>query len=491
MTGNVRFNALPSEVQRTSAKDAAPLKRQSSKIFSRSISKIDLKENTPSKTAEKTDHTYGEIAKPPSSGSEESLTRSVSFSNRSESDTTENIDGIAKEMINNHISTPSLHLETFKSLFGVKGTDGNIHNLNEIKIIYLRMCEFANASGASPDIMIEQLKQGVKVANEIASPDFKDNKKEYSANDLAALDWFIRAQHAKMRKLYLKGATKIPDPDHHLAQFILQVRGKNHGNETREKGPYPRESSHQPENRSQIRSTTIHCANGEKICFSSDNKKALLREGIHEENIHFYDQVALGIDVSGKGLTPPGKESGTYLFMLLKEGTTPVVYLKAESNSAAPIEGKYGNKSELAKEKFEHGLHIYKKFVPVNEGGAFPDLKEDKLPSNILNHLKKIDILKGEKNTPLRQSYDNLQKTTEFSNNYALPQLKAHLENQLKPDVKIEKDQEDKIKSLLTEIETVLDQGKTNSEFPIIPRSREVILPSLQEMLDNKTVFSP
>lgn len=157
MTDNVRFSSLPSKVQRTSPKDAAPLKRQSSKILSRTVSQINLKETSPSRTTEKTHQTFGKAqVKPPSSTSEASSTHSISLS--PESSTTESVNDIAQELINDHISTPSLHLETFKALFGVKGEDGSIENLNEVKIIYLRMCEFANASGASPDIMLDAVK---------------------------------------------------------------------------------------------------------------------------------------------------------------------------------------------------------------------------------------------------------------------------------------------------------------------------------------------
>jgi hypothetical protein len=249
----------------------------------------------------------------------------------------------------------------------------------------------------------------------------------------------------------------------------------------------------------------------------------LINSGVKDENIHLYSEIALGIDVSGKDangnkLTPPGKESGTYLVMLMNDGNTPYAYLKAEGHSAAPIERKYGDKDELAIAKLKHGMQLYKKFVPVAEGGTFPDLKEDKLPSNILLHLKEVKLLSGEKYTPLRESYENLQKTTQLKNNYALPQLKKHLENQLNhlelenqlnnlkkselplssklykemdDNIKIVQSDINKINIVLVDINKVFDDSKTlnQSAFPLIPRSREVILPSLHEMLDNKTTF--
>ncbi len=494
VSNKVSFSSPDNIPEKTSSKKDAFV-RKKSEIFTRKSSQVNLAEKTPiSDTAKKTNQTYAEAPHDASTTSSIS-THSANVSNTSEDSTTESVDQVGQEVINEHVASPTVHLETFKTLFGIVGEDGKISNLNEVKIIYLRMCEFANASGATPDIMVQQLKRGMEVANEIASPDFKNNTKEYSANDLAAFDWFIRAQHAKMGQLYLKGATKIPDPDHRIAQFILQVRGMNHGNETREVGPYPRGSSHQPEDRDAIKNSAIALPNNHGIAFSQEGKQKLLKARVKEENIHVYADVALGIDVSGKNLTPPGKKSGTYLFMLVndvKHGT-PVIFMKAESNSAAPIEGKYGNKSELSKEKFEHGIHLYKKFMPANEGGAFPDLKEDKLSSHILVLLKGVKLLEGGPNTPLRESYDNLQKTTQFKNDYALPQLKAHLENQLKPDVKLEKGQKEKILALLEAVNEALDNSQklNKSTHPIVPRSREVILPSLHEMLQNKTTFAP
>lgn len=501
MTNKVSFHSDPLipdiDIQKVAPKKDAFVRRKS-EIFTRRSSQVNLSQKSPlSNAAEKTNNVHEKTPLTTSTTSTNSNHR-INLSKSDEDSTTDGVDQIAQKEFNETQSTSNSHLEPFKELFGVKGKDGNIENMKEIKIIYQRMGEFAIHSGTDPDNMVKQLKRGIDVAKEIASPEFKDNKKEYSAKDLAAFDWFIRAQHAKMKQLYLKGATKIPDPDHRIAQFTLQVKGRHLGTEAKVTGPYPRASSHQPENREQILSSTIDCPNGEKICFSPEVKISLLKEGVKEENIHLYSEIALGIDVSGKDgdgnkLTPPGKESGTYLVMLMNDGNIPYAYLKAEGHSAAPIESKYGEKDELAIAKLKHGMQLYKKFVPVSEGGTFPDLKEDKLPSNILVHLKEVKLLNGEKNSPLRESYDNLQKTTQFKNNYALPQLKAHLENQLRPGVKLEKEQEGKINIVLDDINKVHEDSKklNQSAFPLIPRSREVILPSLHEMLDNKTTFVP
>lgn len=524
MTNKVSFTdpVLPNiELEKIANKKDAFVRKKSA-VFTRRSSQINLAQKSPiSNTAEKANTLLEKTPLTTSTTTTSTSAHHINLSKSDEGSITDGIDQIAQKELNHTQATSNPHLEPFKELFGVKGEDGNIENMNEIKIIYQRMGEFAIHSGTTPENMVAQLKRGIEIAKEISSPEFKDSKKEYSANDLAAFDWFVRAQHAKMKKLYLKGATKIPDPDHRIAQFTLQVKGRHLGTEAKVAGPYPRASSHQPENREQIQSSTVDCPNGEKICFSPEVKNNLINSGVKEENIHLYSEIALGIDVSGKDengnkLTPPGKESGTYLVMLMKDGDTSYVYLKAEGHSAAPIEGKYGDKDELAIAKLKHGMQLYKKFVPVNEGGTFPDLKEDKLPSNILLHLKDVKLLSGEKYSPLRESYENLQKTTQLKNNYALPQLKKHLENQLNhlelenqvnnlkknelplssklykemdENIKTVQRDIDKINVVLDDIHQVHEDSKIKTEFPLIPRSREVILPSLHEMLRNETPY--
>jgi hypothetical protein len=382
------------------------------------------------------------------------------------------------------------HYTAFDELFGVHGLDRNITNMDEIKIIYRRMVRFAGDSGIGADLMVANVMQGRLVAKEIASGDFT---REFSAHDLAALDWFLRSQHAKMDQLYLKGTMKFPDPDHHFAQFLLQVRGQYQGKGAGKAGPYPRLSSHLPEESREIKFNLISCKNGEYICFSKRVKFNLMLRGKVESNkIHYFNRGSLGIDVSGKNVYPPGKGSETYLFHLFNEKDQrshlkiPVVELKSESSSVAPIDRKktWGSPTSLLKDKVEHGSKLYKKMGSSSQ----KSLKEDKLPPSVCSLLDKVKVLKGEKGSILRKSYEALKKTTAMGNDAALTQLKRHLELQLIASPY----EKEKIEAVLKEIEAVFQQsitGQGDSKYLLLPRGQEVILPTLAEMLENKVKF--
>lgn len=326
-----------------------------------------------------------------------------------------------------------VHYEVFSVLFG--------ENIEEVRSTYRRMVRFARDSGVGTDAMVDYVKRGRQVANEIVTANYAD---EYSADDLAAFDWFLRAQHAKMDKLYSKGTTKFTDPDHHFAPFLRHVRGQNHGQDAHKKGPYPRPSSHLPEEKQQ----------------------------------------GLGIDASGKNIHPPGKKSGTYLFHLYKEKDrkrgidVPVVVMKAETSSVAPIDRKktYGSPSVLLKDKTKHGLKLYKKIGSIDQNSR----KEDKLPPSVCKLLANVEIKKGERGSRLRNSYNALKKTTEMGNDASLVVLYNHLKLQGE-------------KAVINEIEAIFQKSREmqeGSEYLLFPRGQEVILPSLKEMLENKVKFA-
>jgi len=393
------------------------------------------------------------------------------------------------------------HFNVYNDLFGVRGIDGQIINAEEVITIYHRMARFARASDVSVDVMVENLKLGKMVASEIASQDFHLNTKEYSAKELIAFDWFLRSQQAKMNQLYLKGTMKIPDPDHRIAQFILQVRGQNHGKEALNRGPYPRLSSHIPEEYDSIRNNVIVCPNGKIICFSKPNRDSLYsKRSIDVSQVNFFDGVALGIDASGNDLHPPGKDSETYLFQLFSEiderslNEIPVVIIKNESSSVAPIdkEHTWGKPTDLAKAKVGHGLKLYKKFVPSNLAKPFRSLKEDKLPPTICSFLEGVEIIKGEKGTELRDSYDLLIESTKLRNDCSILLLKNHLALQLKLIDLLPNTQKRKMVDVLRAIEVVYEKSRDiqeNSKYILLPRGQESILPPLPQMLANKVQF--
>lgn len=374
------------------------------------------------------------------------------------------------------------HYTDFTEVFG--------GNIEEVRSIYRRMVRFAHASGVDPDLMVANVKQGRQIAQEIASGDLKS---EYSANDLAAFDWFLRAQHAKMDQLYSKGTMKFPDPDHQFAQFLLQVRGQHDGKPAHKKGPYPRLSSHLPEENREIKNNIIKCKNGEFICFSGRIKYKLIQmHNVKKDKIHKFNHEGLGVDVSGKNVHPPGKGTETYLFQLFNEidqrsqKKIPVVEVKSESSSVAPIDRKktWGSPTSLLQDKAEHGLRLYKKVGFTSQKSH----KEDKLPPSICELLDEVKILKGEKGSPLRKSYDALEKTTAKGNDAALFQLQTHLKLQLKETSYERKE----IEAVLKEIEVVFSKSREmqgDSDFILLPRGQEVILPSLDEMLQNKVKF--
>lgn len=394
------------------------------------------------------------------------------------------------------------HFAVFSDVFGVKEADGKIVNIEEVTTIYLRLVKFARASGTTPDVMVKNLKRGKEVALEIGSPDFRSSQKEYPASDLVALDWFFKSQQAKLKQLYLKGTTKLSDPEHLLPQFLLQVRGMNEGQEANKLGPYSRPSSHRPEENNNVKNSIIYCQNGSCICFSKENWESLLANRDYEtKDIHFFDLTALGIDASGEGLSPPGENSRTYLFHLVSEfdevtqTKQSVFEYKTESHGLAPItlDNTWGKPTELALDKIAHGINIYKKFTVPDPNAPFSSLKEDKLPPKISKLMNDLKILKGEQGSPLRKSYEELQLTARRKNDYGLPELRTHLMNQ-RSVAELTSTQKNQVEAVLLEIERVYQKSRElqeGSEHVLLPRGQEVILPTIQEMLENKVKFIP
>ncbi|MBS0654562.1 MAG: hypothetical protein JSR46_02190 [Verrucomicrobia bacterium] len=131
--------------------------------------------------------------------------------------------------------------------------------------------------------------------------------------------------------------------------------------------------------------------------------------------------------------------------------------------------------------------------------GAMRDLKEDKLNPAIIRQLVDINVLEGTEKglspqlaKQLQTSFKTLEATTASGCHCGLQELKQHLQvMQAVPGMADE--QKTKVAALLHTIEASNAASLSRSEtynFPLLPRSEEVVLPSLEEMLADKTKFA-
>jgi hypothetical protein len=315
---------------------------------------------------------------------------------------------------------------------------------------------------------------------------------------------------AKQDQLFLKGTAKMPDPEGLIAKFVLNSKGVLNSNEAFD--PYGRESTHFPEQSENILNTPFK-AGDEFVVFSSKTKKAMSNE--NKEKTHNLDHTGIsptgiGFDASPKkgSLGLAGDGNKTFLFMPMHEKhynqagtpekTIQIMAWKTEGHSAAtPSQG--GSIVEL-------GLHgasaLAKKglFAPDQEPvhpSGIPNLKEDKLPIDLLNQVNDIKILKGKekeikddiKAKNLEISYRALEKTTGRGSHFGLQELKTHLTNMLNVE---EFEGREKAVSLLKAINEHNNKSLALTEkyeYSLLPRSQEVILNSLAGLLADNTTF--
>src|SRR5688500_1793721 len=108
-------------------------------------------------------------------------------------------------------STSSIPLKAFSGVLQVSGKQSEtldgidlFKNIfprssdSEIKEIYSRMEGFAKECNISTNEMIVRVLKGHKIAEKIVQG---DSEHSHSTNDVINLDWFMRAQMAKMDKL--------------------------------------------------------------------------------------------------------------------------------------------------------------------------------------------------------------------------------------------------------------------------------------------------
>jgi hypothetical protein len=314
-----------------------------------------------------------------------------------------------------------------------------------------RLDAYAVACGIHPNQMYANIQNGKLVAQEIALGNLNG---PFKTEDLRDFDWFMRAHQAKDDgNLYLKGIMVFPDPDGHFAAFIENVRGTYHGQDV---APYERLSSHYPE-------------------------KARTRT------------MSKGIDASPRRGAPPmelaGEGNHTFLAIAFEENGTKVVALKNEGYSAAPITNTiHGSAIDRLVDNILHGLAWIQKKGPLSRfqttsestDSSYADRKEDQLPKDVAEALKKIDVDRLRDNAPegnktaVKEAYQNLKNSNQLGCDYGMQELHAYLSTLSSTD--------EDVKDVITKIE-----GYSKPESPIKPRGNEVIMPSIQELLSRPT----
>lgn len=402
-----------------------------------------------------------------------------------------------------------------------------------ISIIYRRMVEFAQESGMSEHVMVERVLKGFEIAKKISTSGEESYLiQSHPTEDLINLDWFLRAQMAKMNKLYMKGTVKFPDPGNRFLTFIVHTKSTFHGSRQEPKGRW---TSHWPEHQELTQgSTDLKLTDSTYVCFSETAMNVLIQKGVRKSNIKNFGKAGICIDASGPKSNPrlglPGKNNTTYLIQSFQEKNSQgeevqVIGMKTEGFSAVAITEKgYGDLADRVNDNVLHMAQWFKKkgpgkvlslSTPESPDSPYRDLKEDKLRKDIKKIVNKIQLLpketvEGEKCQKilenLKASYKELEKTTGGGSDYGIKELKNYLKildnfrlNQVfltedEPTLLLIEGQLKLIGEAIVEIDA-LESYYTNYrirtvwEHTLLPRSEEVILPTLQDMVNNKVPF--
>lgn len=425
--------------------------------------------------------------------------------------------------INSHLGIQHLevtekdHLKSLKTIFPQS-------NKVEIKEIYTRMKDYAEACGIDANQMMANVVAGYEIAVKITNHKLEA---AHPTKDIINLDWYLRCQMAKMNCLYMKGTVKFPDPDNKFLTFIVHSESTYHG--THHLDMVGRLSSHFPEKIDKINQNPLKLTDGTWLCFNDEQKAKLKKDGVNKSMIINIDNPAIGIDASGPSYRPgmglAGEKNATFLIMSFPEtnddGEVQTIAMKAEGYSAvSPMELHHGEFAERVKDSALHTKQYLKTKGPlqkkVRTKKIYKDRKEDKLKENIKTPLKEITILQGKKDgskgeKAIYASYKELMHDTDLGNDYSLPHLKHHLELMLPiladksaeltnenefghPELDNLKKQRSIIQNILKEIVRLDNEALFLSKdwkYHLHPRSQEVILPTLEEMIQDKVPFVP